>query len=48
MKAKPPALLDDSYIPVYWEQMEPEQGYFEFSIVDAVVSGAQPFRGQYT
>ena len=27
--------------PVYWEQMEPEEGHFDFSNVDALVDGAR-------
>src|SRR5437870_2092528 len=27
--------------PVYWEQMEPEQGKFDFSSVDQLVTGAR-------
>src|SRR4026207_2162308 len=32
--------------PVYWEQMEPEPGKFDFSNVDALLAGARgpPFR----
>jgi len=28
-------------MPVYWEQMEPIQGKFDFSVVDALLSGAR-------
>jgi hypothetical protein len=27
--------------PVYWEQMEPEEGHFDFTNVDAIVDGAR-------
>jgi beta-galactosidase GanA len=27
--------------PVYWEQLEPQQGHFDFSIVDQIVEGAR-------
>ena len=28
-------------VPVYWEQLEPEQGKFDYSIVDQLLSGAR-------
>jgi beta-galactosidase GanA len=28
-------------MPVYWEQMEPTQGHFDFSVVDALLAGAR-------
>ena len=27
--------------PVYWEQLEPQEGHFDFSIVDQIVEGAR-------
>jgi beta-galactosidase GanA len=27
--------------PVYWEQLEPQQGHFDFTNVDQVVEGAR-------
>jgi hypothetical protein len=27
-------------IPVYWEQVEPEEGHFDFNSVDAMLTGA--------
>jgi Domain of unknown function (DUF5597)/Glycosyl hydrolases family 35 len=29
--------------PVYWEQMEPEEGQFDFSNVDAIIDGARAY-----
>ncbi len=28
-------------IPIYWEQFEPEQGRFDYSVVDAILDGAR-------
>ena len=28
-------------IPIYWEQLEPEQGKFDYSVVDAIINGAR-------
>src|SRR5271165_2924058 len=28
-------------IPVYWEQLEPRQGQFDYTVVDALLAGAR-------
>ena len=33
--------LNTLEVPVYWEQMEPEKGRFDFSVVDAIVQQAR-------
>src|ERR1022692_597460 len=33
-------------VPVYWEQLEPERGKFDYSVVDQLLSGAREHRGR--
>jgi len=33
--------LNTLEVPVYWEQMEPEKGRFDFSVVDAILQQAR-------
>jgi beta-galactosidase GanA len=36
--------LNTLEVPVYWEQMEPERGRFDFTVVDAIVQQAREHR----